>query len=290
LDALRDRRLEHAHRAVLAELLEDMGSKNGKCWTLRETLAERLGMSVRTVNNVLYELRTWGYVCWEKLPNPLDDTKLTFHYTVALALKPRADLQADITRAVEALRKSTPRAVHTPRAVYTAGGVGKCPAGGVKKPATLITEPRKEPEETRAPQKGGTTQKSDPNDFERFWRAFPPGRKIDKGDCRDLFDKIVSGKHKTRRVSAEEIIAAVERYAATKPDPKYTPAVKTWLNGGRWEDDVCQPQPRKAANPETQLAELAASDAGKEWIARLGPEAGMQKLRDIVANATKGGR
>src|SRR5262245_4939874 len=69
IDALRDRRLEHAHRAVLAELLEAMSSKTGKCWTLRETLAERLGMNVRSVNNTLYELRAWGYVCWEKLPN-----------------------------------------------------------------------------------------------------------------------------------------------------------------------------------------------------------------------------
>jgi len=76
-----------------------------------------------------------------------------------------------------------------------------------------------------------------PSDFDRFWNAFPPGRKLAKAEARDLFNQIASGKHKTRRATAAEMIAAAERYAATKPDPKYTPAPTRWLNGGRWEDD-----------------------------------------------------
>jgi hypothetical protein len=86
-----------------------------------------------------------------------------------------------------------------------------------------------------------------PSDFDRFWEVFPPGRRQAKGETRDLFNKIVAGMHKNkaRRASAAELIAAAERYAATKPDPQYTPAPTTWLNQGRWEDDVGKPRPNK---------------------------------------------
>jgi hypothetical protein len=90
--------------------------------------------------------------------------------------------------------------------------------------------------------------------FERFWAAFPPGRKTDKGGTRDLFVDIVTGKHKKRRASAEVIVAAAERYAATRPDPQYTPMPKTWLNGGRWEDDICQPRAQAVTSEEAELA------------------------------------
>ena len=82
-------------------------------------------------------------------------------------------------------------------------------------------------------------------------------RKRDKADTRDLFVAIVTGKHKKRRAPAEVIVAAVERYAATKPDPQYTPMPSTWLTGGRWEDDECQPKREAACSDEE--AELAAT-------------------------------
>lgn len=87
------------------------------------------------------------------------------------------------------------------------------------------------------PPKGGT----DPLDqvFEDFWIAFPPGRKQAKGAARDAFRRIVTGRHrKGLRAKAETIIAAATAYAATMPNPEFTPMPSTWLNDGRWEDDV----------------------------------------------------
>jgi hypothetical protein len=100
-------------------------------------------------------------------------------------------------------------------------------------------------------------------DFERFWKAFPPGRKQDKGCARDLFRKFVTGKLKTRRASADTLIAAAERYAASKPNPEYTPMSSTWLNRGRWEDDVCQPDPNAARaqhDLEDAIVQMRAED------------------------------
>lgn len=78
--------------------------------------------------------------------------------------------------------------------------------------------------------------------FEQFWAAFPDGRKRDKGDCRDLFVKIVTGRHRKRRATADVLIAAARRYRASRPDPDYVPMPSTWLNGGRWEDDLPEPK------------------------------------------------
>lgn len=80
--------------------------------------------------------------------------------------------------------------------------------------------------------------------FEDFWRVFPSGRKQAKGEARDAFRKIVTGKHrKGLRAKVETILAAVERYAATNPDPEFVPMPSTWLNGGRWEDEIQQADP-----------------------------------------------
>src|SRR5262249_52949274 len=65
--------------------------------------------------------------------------------------------------------------------------------------------------------------------FEEFWVVFPPGRKKDKGGALVVFAKIITGKH-THRASAATLIDAAKRYAATKPNPEYTPMPTTWLN------------------------------------------------------------
>jgi len=84
--------------------------------------------------------------------------------------------------------------------------------------------------------------------FEEFWRVFPAGRKQAKGDARDTFRRIVTGKHrKGLRAKVETILSAVAHYAATNPDPEFVPMPSTWLNGGRWEDEIpgAEPPPRE---------------------------------------------
>jgi hypothetical protein len=73
--------------------------------------------------------------------------------------------------------------------------------------------------------------------FEEFWAAFPRGRKQDKGGALVTFRKVVTGKH-THKASAVTLIEGAKRFATTNPDPKFTPMPTTWLNGGRWMDDL----------------------------------------------------
>jgi uncharacterized protein YdaU (DUF1376 family) len=99
-------------------------------------------------------------------------------------------------------------------------------------------EPRKEREEICAVDTAPSTSA-----FEEFWKAFPTGRKKGKGAARDLFAKIVSRRHRTLRAKPEAIVEAAKRYAATNPDPQYVPLPTTWLNEGRWEDEIAHADP-----------------------------------------------
>jgi hypothetical protein len=87
--------------------------------------------------------------------------------------------------------------------------------------------------------------------FGVFWAAFPPGRKRDRGGALDTFTDIITGKHRKRKATVQEIVDGARRYAASRPDPDYVPLPTTWLNGGRWGDDV---GPQLAVDADAQAA------------------------------------
>lgn len=113
--------------------------------------------------------------------------------------------------------------------------------------------------DTPLPPKGGLPDEVD-EQFESWWKLFPSSvRKVGKGECAMLFRTVVTGfRHKGRkgskvvehgRATAEQLIDAAKRYAATNPDPRYVPAPATWLNQGRWLDEPkAQPQTLPYAN------------------------------------------
>jgi hypothetical protein len=135
-------------------------------------------------------------------------------------------------------------------------------------------EPRKEREEICAVDTAPSASA-----FDEFWKAFPTGRKKGKGAARDLFAKIVSRRHRTLRAKPEAIVAAAKRYAATNPDPQYVPLPTTWLNEGRWEDEVAP-----VLSPDVEPEPVN----GKKWGWWRGLEARLraypiEKWRDAVA-------
>lgn len=69
--------------------------------------------------------------------------------------------------------------------------------------------------------------------FERFWAVYP--RKIGKSEAKRSFSKL-------KGVSTDTLIAAVERQKQSlqwqKENGAYIPNPATWLNQGRWEDEL----------------------------------------------------
>lgn len=69
-------------------------------------------------------------------------------------------------------------------------------------------------------------------EFDRFWSAYP--RKIGKAAAQKAFSRV--------KVPVDVLIAAVERQKEsdqwTRDAGRYIPNAATWLNQGRWEDEL----------------------------------------------------
>ena len=69
--------------------------------------------------------------------------------------------------------------------------------------------------------------------FESFWKVYP--RKVGKEKCRNWFKS-----HKPNEELVQKMIESVEEQKKSKQwsDPQYIPHPYTWLNQGRWEDEL----------------------------------------------------
>ena len=71
------------------------------------------------------------------------------------------------------------------------------------------------------------------NCFYSFWKVYP--RKVGKEKCKNWFKS-----HKPKEELVQKMIEAVEEQKKSKQwsDPQYIPHPYTWLNQGRWEDEL----------------------------------------------------
>lgn len=85
---------------------------------------------------------------------------------------------------------------------------------------------------TPQPPKGGRTA-----DFEKFWAVYP--KKVGKQAAKKAFGKV--------KVPVETLLTAVERQKCSdqwsKDNGQFIPNPATWLNQGRWEDELDMPAP-----------------------------------------------
>lgn len=80
-------------------------------------------------------------------------------------------------------------------------------------------------------------------EFEIFWSAYPT--KVGKQPARKAFDKV--------KVPVETLVAAIDRQKCSsqwsKDGGQYIPNPATWLNQGRWTDEL----PERSAPPQEKL-------------------------------------
>jgi hypothetical protein len=100
--AIRDPRCHKPHLRVLYRFMESLNRTTGTGFPDRRTVAEDEGLDVHTVENVLYDLRKWGHIDWEKRADPRHKGRL-LHYTLPVTRW----TEKDIAQAVYALREST---------------------------------------------------------------------------------------------------------------------------------------------------------------------------------------
>ena len=97
--------------------------------------------------------------------------------------------------------------------------------------------------ESESNARGGAMASSDAEAFNRFWSVYP--KKVGKKDARRAFHKAMNekgGGQGSARPTADAMIEAVERQKRseqwTKEGGRYIPNPATWLNQGRWEDEL----------------------------------------------------
>ncbi len=97
--------------------------------------------------------------------------------------------------------------------------------------------------------------------FERFWAVYP--RKVGKKKCRAIWASL-----KPTADLAEQIIAAVEAYQRTeqwqREGGRFAPHPSTFLNQGRWEDEIpATPEPKRG-DPDWLPDEAEADEILRE--------------------------
>ena len=97
--------------------------------------------------------------------------------------------------------------------------------------------------ESESNARGGAMASSDAEAFNRFWSVYP--KKVGKKDAWRAFLKAMNekgGGQGSARPTADAMIEAVERQKRseqwTKEGGRYIPNPATWLNQGRWEDEL----------------------------------------------------
>jgi rRNA processing protein Gar1 len=122
------------------------------------------------------------------------------------------------------------------------------------KPKAKAKQPKREKEREKEKEREIENECYARDAFETFWKAYP--RKVGKDAARRAFAKV--------KVPVETLVAAVEAQKAspqwTKDNGQFIPNPATWLNQGRWEDEV------KPANPEDDPNDRYAwADEYMQW-------------------------
>lgn len=78
--------------------------------------------------------------------------------------------------------------------------------------------------------------------FEEWWKAYPPRRRGSKQKCREKYESAIKNN---KGLTPEKMLEALEAQKRSrdwqKQNGEYVPAPLTWLNNGRWEDEVYDP-------------------------------------------------
>lgn len=85
--------------------------------------------------------------------------------------------------------------------------------------------------------------------FAQFWHLYPPGRKGNKRAALAKFGTI----HRRGEVTFTNLMAGLQRYVDSKPDPQFTKGPEVWLNKGCWDDEYVQH--RGSHDAKTQSAQ-----------------------------------
>jgi hypothetical protein len=142
-----DPRLDRSHLRVLNCLTRHLNSELAVCWPDRAEIAKRARIEEKSVHNLLYQLRTWGYVSWERRPTPSQNGRVLLHYTFPIARHPTEQIQEEIEKAIAVIREKLDRPARPSRHARPSGPATARPNGS----SNLSMEPEEREGSARDP-------------------------------------------------------------------------------------------------------------------------------------------
>ena len=200
--------------AVYGVLRDFADQRSHECWPSHRMIADRSGISVRKVREVLTTLREAGWVTWNQ--RTVGTGSLTSNvYRVHGSPTPllhdmqqgRQDMQQGVLHDVQEVLHEVPRELRTHE-----------------------LEPK-----SQIPMVTADALTADPM-FTEFWTAYP--RKVGKAAA------LKAWRQATKRQSSSEIVAACRAMAADPnlpTDRRLIPHPTTWLNRDGWDDEPYPP-------------------------------------------------
>ena len=100
--------------------------------------------------------------------------------------------------------------------------------------------------------------KGDDSGFESFWNAYPEGRKVGKKAALKAWKNLKPSKSLTDRIVKAITKQAANGHFKGSRGESFIPLPTTWLNQGRWDDQIQDPREKK-------IEELNLGGV-KEWL------------------------
>ncbi len=222
-------------------LLSQLSGKSDRCWPSQKYLAERLGVSIRTIQKYLKELVQLGFIAiisghdgetntYQLLPHPLVIAELEGR-AARTAATPEKSSGGDGEKISPVIKKEEKKTPLTPQR----GEEGDRPS-----PSTRAWKP----EAIAA--------------FDRVWAVWPvqEARKAALRRWLRLWRLRI-------RPPLEKVLASVRSHMARNPRWRrgFVPFLVTWLKDRRWEDDL--PAPEASARESQSKAVLRQREEAK---------------------------
>jgi hypothetical protein len=216
-----------------------LNRRDGCSWPAQPTLAKRISISRRAVQNGIYELEKHGHLRIEFGHGPGDSNHYFPIIKNAHASAHQSDKEVDEAAHGSAHEERAAECAHSDGEYAQPAPAGAQPAPAGAQPSAHNTneEPLDEPiEEIDSPppdlaEEDLTTSLE--SSFEEWWRMYP--RHVAKRRAREVYEGIVE----KGKATTAELLAGAMRYAAERDgqDPRYTKHPTTWLRGGCWTDE-----------------------------------------------------
>jgi len=110
--ALEDVRCKRPHLRVLHYLMRHLNHTTGTSYCSRRTVAQDLDLSEKTIENVLYDLRQWGHIDWQRRAAPNLHAGRLLHYVLPVCRWSEDEISSAIQK-IRIAEGEVPALTHT---------------------------------------------------------------------------------------------------------------------------------------------------------------------------------